>query len=167
MEIQITDMNEITGATGASKYELILDGKGKGRGHHAVFDGTEDIVWKVKSGSLVEKILAITWKPTSGSTDIFGTMQPYLVNDKMWKAKVNSITDDVVYVYSINFKKEKDPQVYVFDPIISIRPSTNISPVFTFLVRSWSMATISSLSNLSSVSECLQRIILSSLPFIP
>ena len=89
----------------------------------------------IGSGSnRVKRIEAITWKPVSGSTDVFpaqGPDSPKPVSgrqNRVWQAKVNNITNDVAYVYSIKFVRDdpRDTTVYTFDPIISIKPSTKL-----------------------------------------
>ena len=124
--IRITGITEIAGSP--TTYELILDGNGKGKGHHIAHERDEDVQWQVLGSSGVSRISDIKWKPVSGSTDIFGAAannKPTRVTDTKWRAKVNNITEDVIYVYSIKFVRDHptDTNIYDFDPIISVKPS--------------------------------------------
>ncbi|MEO7533137.1 MAG: hypothetical protein ABIU30_04815 [Ferruginibacter sp.] len=124
----------ITKITGSSpNFDLTLDGRGKGNGHHIAFEADEEVEWHALGSSGVKSIIDIKPKSVSGSTDIFGSGagKPTRVNDKKWKAKINNITDDAVYVYSIKFLRDDatDTTIYECDPIITIRPTA------TFLTR--------------------------------
>ncbi len=57
---------------------------------------------------------------------------------KKWKAKVNNITDDAIYVYSIKFVRDSptDTNIYDFDPIISIKPTDSIFKILFMTISS-------------------------------
>ncbi len=108
---------------------LILEADGR-RSHGLCFaTPRENVHWRVRRGSNVRQINAITWKPISGSTDVFSSEPPSAQNPGQthWKGRVNRGAAYSIYVYSIEWVNEKDGTTNVFDPIISIKPSTTFA----------------------------------------
>jgi hypothetical protein len=146
LNIRITGINGPIGGD-PTKYELTLDGNGKGRGHSLAYDPKEDVQWEI-AGNVIDRIEAVTWKQVSGSTNIFpetgspGSPTPLNPQKKVWRAKINDISG-VAYVYSIKFvRNASDPTIYEFDPIISIKPTSGFINTFLYAVSAVATAVL-------------------------
>ncbi len=91
---------------------------------------SEQVDWKVNQNISVDSISAITWKEMPGSEDVFSRSRPAELgsNLKHWRGIVNDDAEDFsVYIYSITWVKKVGNirTTHIFDPIISIKPSTS------------------------------------------
>lgn len=117
---------QITGIT--SNGGLTIEENGRSNNGHSPAKKGEDVHWKVKPNCGVKYIHTITRKTIFGSTNVFSSDPPRAqdAGKKHWKGTVNDNAEDFsVYVYSIEWVKDtKTEEKEVFDPIISIKPST-------------------------------------------
>lgn len=106
--------------------DLKLEENGNPNHGHSRPNKGMQVHWKVKDKSEIKYIHAIKRKLIVGSTDVFSSNPPSPQNSnrRHWKGKVNDDAEDnSVYIYSIEWVKEGDPNNLpprVFDPIISV-----------------------------------------------
>jgi hypothetical protein len=121
---------------GSSGNNLLLEVNGHPNNGRSSAVKSEQVHWKVKEGIDVDYISAITWKNMPGSEDVFSHHRPAeQENKKNWKGRVNGDAEDYsVYVYSITWVKAGDGTTHIFDPIISINPSTTFYDITKVLL---------------------------------
>jgi len=120
---------------GSSGNNLLLEVNGHPNNGHSLAFKSEQVHWKVKEGIDVDYISAITWKNIPGSIDVFSHHRPAeQENKKNWKGRVNGDAENCsVYVYGITWVKA-DGTTHIFDPIISINPSTTFYDITKVLL---------------------------------
>lgn len=118
--------------------DLVLEVNGHSNNGKSSAAKGEDVFWKVKQGTDVDYIDAITMKEIAWNNDIFNGGAPPAAqgNKKNWRGKINSKVDDAaIYVYNITWVKKSDGSTHVFDPLITIKPKvkafeSGINPMF-------------------------------------
>lgn len=142
---------KITGIN-LSDSTLLLDNNS--HPHHLYGKGVT-VVWQITDPS-IDKIDAIEEK--SGSENIWQQF-PSRQSNGMWKGVIKKNAKDCdVWAYSIKWHAKASTKQYIFDPIISIKPTTSMNLLFWLLPLIFGGLFVYQTIRLSSLRRELNRV---------